>query len=327
MFHHLFLAAVLASSLRASAERSTCIVVDGEYILAKNVASAYPEFLALAGDTTLSYAPAPGHRRPVSAIEISDWAQSHGLATHAEKGSCFERAGVALTGKNFQEAIRNQLKGSTGGIEIDVLDFYSHVLPPGRLELPLSGAALPPPDHPETVFLWRGQLISSGGASYPVWARVRVVEKRDVVRAVRNLSVGTILESEQLTSTLEQSSPLRSADSESLSFYVGKSLTRSVTKGSRLDSGLVQRAPAVQRGDKVRVAIVSGSARLELDALADATGYAGDSILFRNPSGSRHFRALITGAGRAELILNSADGDPKYPSAVQMVSNKKVSNP
>ncbi|HWF47520.1 MAG TPA: flagella basal body P-ring formation protein FlgA [Bryobacteraceae bacterium] len=301
---------------------STCIVVDGESILAKNVASVYPEFLALEGGMTLSYAPAPGDRRSVSAIEIAGWAQSHGLVMHAKEGACFERAGAVLTAKDYREAIREQLKATTIGIEIDVLDFYSHVLPPGRLELPVSGAALPPRDHPETVFLWRGQLISSGGASYPVWARVRVVAKRDVVRAVRNLPAGTILKSEQLASALEQDNPFRPDDSEPLSFYVGKSLTRSVTRGSRLDSGLVQQAPAVQRGDKVRVAVVSGPAHLELDALADATGNVGDSILFRNPSGSKRFRALITGARRAELILNSSGGDTKDRTAVQTFASK-----
>ncbi|HEX4230644.1 MAG TPA: flagellar basal body P-ring formation chaperone FlgA [Bryobacteraceae bacterium] len=322
MLQHFLLSAVVAASLQASAERSTCTVVDGEYILAKNVATTYPKFLALEGDTMLSYAPAPGSRRSVPATEISGWAQSHGLAIHAKEGTCFERAGVTLTAQDYREAIRNQLKGTISGTEIDVLDFDSHILPPGRLELPVSGAALPPPDRPETAFLWRGRLISSGGASYPVWARVRVVGKRDVVRAVRNLAVGTILKPDQLTSAMEQGNPLGRDDSEPLTFYVGKSLTRSVTRGSRLYRDLVQHAPAVRRGDNVRVAVASGLAHLELDALADAAGYVGDSIQFRNPSGSGHFRALITGPGRAEIFVNIPDEDTKHRTPVPTFASR-----
>jgi flagellar basal body P-ring formation protein FlgA len=322
MLRYFLLTAALAPSLWASAERSVCIVVDNEYVLAKDVASVYPEFLALDGDTALSYAPAPGGRRSVSAIEISGWAQSHGLHMHAQEGACFERTGVTLTSEDYRKAIRRQLNMSTGEAEVDVLDFCSHVLPPGRLELPVSGAALPPRDHPETAFLWRGQLISSAGASYPVWARVRILGNRNVVRAVRDLPAGAILDSQELTSALEKCNPFRPGDVKPLSFYVGKSLTRSLTRGSRLDPGLVQDPPTVQRGDRVLVAVVSGSARLELEALADASGYVGDSILFRNPSGSRHFLAHITGVGRAELILNSAGEDMKHRTAIQTLASK-----
>jgi flagella basal body P-ring formation protein FlgA len=151
---------------------------------------------------------------------------------------------------------------------------------------------------------------------------VRVLGNRNVVRALRNISAGAILNSQQLTSVPEQCNPFSVGDFETLSFYVGKSLTRSIISGSRLDPGLVQDPPAVRRGDKVQVAVVSGSARLELEALADAAGYAGDSILFKNPSGSRRFRALITGSGRAEIVLNRPDGDAERGIGVQIVASK-----
>ena len=97
MIRHLLLTAVLASSLSAGTNPSTCIVVDGEYVSAKNMAPSYPVFQTLSAETTLSYAPAPGNRRVVSAIEISSWAQSHGLTANVAEAACLERAGIALT--------------------------------------------------------------------------------------------------------------------------------------------------------------------------------------------------------------------------------------
>lgn len=321
MLRYIFLSFVLASSLGASAAFSDCIVIDGPNIEARNLASIYPAFLALDGNTMLSYAPAPGSRRTVSAPEISSWARSRGLVTGARDGACFERAGFTRTANDYREAIREQLK-VTAGAEIEVLDFYSRVLPPGRLELPVAGAAVPPPDHPETPFIWRGQLISSDGGSYPVWARVTILANRNVVRPVRDLPAGAILEAQQLTSAPERCNPLRPGDSQPLSFYIGKSLIRSVTKGSRLDPGVVQDPPAVRRGDKVRVSVVNGSAHLELDAFANGAGNVGDSILLRNPAGSKYFRAIITGVGRAEVLLNGSDGEAKSRTAVQTFLGK-----
>jgi flagella basal body P-ring formation protein FlgA len=149
--------------------------------------------------------------------------------------------------------------------------------------------------------------------------------KQDVVRAVRNLPAGSILEAEELTSASELVNPIQPGNSEPLAFYVGKSLTRSVTVGSRVAAELVQEAPIIQRGDKVQVSVINGSARLELEVLADTAGYVGDSIFFSNPSGSRRFRALITASGRAELLLNGSAGDSKRRTA-NPTSSKKGSS-
>ena len=295
---------VLAPCLGAWEAPSTCIVVDGQNILARNLAAIYPAFFALEGDTTVSYAPAPGGRRTVAAAEISGWARSRGLTMQAQEGACFERAGFARTAKDYQEAIRTELRPSKATAEIEVLDFYSHILPPGRLELPTAGAALPPLEHPETAFIWRGHLITSDGVAYPVWARVRILETQIIVRAARDLPAGTILEARQLTSAPQMWNPLLAADSEPLSFYVGKSLRRSLSGGSPLYPRLVEVPPIIRRGDKVRVTVVNGSAHLELEASANGSGYLGDSVLLTNPAGSKNFRAIITGPGRAEIILN-----------------------
>ena len=325
MLRYFLVAFVLTLSLKAGDITSNCLVINGAYVAAKDISPAYPEFSVLADDTTLSYAPAPGSRRIVSATEIEGWGKTHAVKVNARRGVCLERAGNQLTADDYRRAIRDQLKPNEGAAEIELFDFYSRVLPPGHLELPLAGAALPPTDHPETAFLWRGQLIATDGGSYPVWARVRVSAKRELVKTVRNLPAGTTLEAEQLTSSPAQCNPLRVTAFEPLSFYIGKSLTRSVAGASRLDPSMVQDPPTVQRGEKVRVAVVSGPAHIELEAFADGPGYVGDVVAFSNASGSRHFRALITGSGQAEIVLNGSMDEPSHRTTVQRFATKGTS--
>lgn len=299
-----------------------CTPVDGEYILAKHVASVYGEFRALDGNLTLSYAPMPGGRRTVSAAEISSWAAAHSLNVSVHESACFERSGVVLKADDYQSAIRAHLAPAADRVEIEILDFYARVLPPGRLEMPISGAALPSDEHPENAFLWRGTLISSSGASYPVWARVRVNAARSVVRVVRSLPSGAVLDARDLKSAVERCDPFRLDDSETLRFFVGKSLVRSVTSSAVLTTRMVQEPPMIRPGERVRVAVLSGSARIEMEAVADAPGNVGDSIVFTNPSGSRRFKAVITGAGRAEVNVNGSADVGARRTAVQTIDLK-----
>jgi flagella basal body P-ring formation protein FlgA len=313
---------VLAASVEAWSSSSTCIPVDGEYILARHVVPRYQEFQTLDGDLTLSYAPIPGGRRTVSAAEISNWAASHSLKVSARESACFERTGIVLTADDYRNAIRGDLAADTGQVKIEILDFYSRVLPPGRLELPVAGAALPPDEHPETAFLWRGTLVSSSGPSYPVWARVRVTAMRSVVRVIRSLPSGAVLDPGDIRAAVEQCNPFRLPDSEAPTFYVGKSLVRSVRGGSALEIRMVQEPPVVRRGDKVRVAVLSGSARIEMEARADVPGNVGDSISFTNPSGAKRFNAVITGPGRAEIVVDGLAGNRSRRTTVQTFEPK-----
>jgi hypothetical protein len=59
----------------------------------------------------------------------------------------------------------------------------------------------------------------------------------------------------------------------------------------------VRVALSVQHGEKVKVTVRSGGAQLQLDAIAEGSGVAGDTIMVLNPESHRHFSARIEATG------------------------------
>jgi hypothetical protein len=57
----------------------------------------------------------------------------------------------------------------------------------------------------------------------------------------------------------------------------------------------------VARGDMVRVEVRSGAARISFDAVAQASGAAGQTIPLLNPISKRRFSARIEGKGKASV--------------------------
>jgi Chaperone for flagella basal body P-ring formation len=63
----------------------------------------------------------------------------------------------------------------------------------------------------------------------------------------------------------------------------------------------VRLTPDVARGDMVHVEVRSGAALIAIDAQAQASGAAGQTIPFLNPISKRRFSARIEGKGRAAV--------------------------
>ncbi|MGI8743257.1 MAG: flagella basal body P-ring formation protein FlgA [Bryobacteraceae bacterium] len=62
----------------------------------------------------------------------------------------------------------------------------------------------------------------------------------------------------------------------------------------------------VTAGDVVQVSAVSGQAQITFDAKAQSGGRKGDSILVKNPSNGRTFRATVTDKGKVEVHPSGA---------------------
>ncbi len=59
--------------------------------------------------------------------------------------------------------------------------------------------------------------------------------------------------------------------------------------------------PPVVRGEKVTVEAWSGRARLELEAIAEASGAAGERVAVRNPESKKRFFARVSGKARVSV--------------------------
>jgi hypothetical protein len=68
-------------------------------------------------------------------------------------------------------------------------------------------------------------------------------------------------------------------------------------------SGLAKRsvAPAIGRGDKVRVEVRSGGVLLAFEAEAENSGHTGERVTVRNPSNGQRFRALVEAPGKVSI--------------------------
>jgi flagella basal body P-ring formation protein FlgA len=286
-----------------------CIGVSGGNLVASDLAKADPAFATLDPSLVFAYAPAPGSQRLVDASELEKWASEHGLQHLKTASACFERTAQELEPADVTAAIRNTLGEGLGRLRIDVVEICPCKVPKGKLDFTLAGASIPPVTHPEAAVLWRGQLIDPDGRSYPVWTRVRVVASVAVVRATRNLHQQHTLTAEDLEIARIDTSPLDFSTAAGIQAYAGKVMKTSLAKGAILQPQFVRAAYEVERGSLVAVDVVNGGARLALSARAEAAGDTGEIITLTNPAGAARFQALVTGPGRAEVVLSSPQSD------------------
>jgi flagella basal body P-ring formation protein FlgA len=298
MLRVLFVMAAFAGALQAR-----CIAIEGAQITAGDLATAAAEFGKLDRALVFSFGPVLGSQRTISAAELEKWAADHGLGKISVSSVCFERAGYELAPDDVIKALASVFGSGIHDLHIEVVDLCRCQLPVGRLEFSLSGASLPPIDHPEMPVLWRGRLIDSDEHSYPVWVRARITANITVVRAAVNLRPSQILSREELEEANISSSPLRFRRDDTLTAYEGASTNVSVARGTILRGELVHRPSDVERGSLVKVEVVNGGAKLVLTARAETAGNKGDVITLTNPTGAARFRASVTGPARAEISL------------------------
>jgi flagella basal body P-ring formation protein FlgA len=254
--------------------------------------------------TTLSAAPEHSSSdKIVSFGELSEavpvtiprpyWGKTHHVITQTE----IEVAVLAAFGES-----RPQL-------QLEVLAHTREVLAAGDAEFPLPVRSKQIPLHPDTAVLWRGFWRTPDGRRLPIWARIRAVYPRAVVRLRADVTGGTALEPSLIEQVSVLDSALRTDSPELLEQYEGKVLRHFAKAGTVISRKDVEDPPLVRRNTMVRLEVISGSLHLRLKARAEADGRAGDSIRLVIPAGRRQFQATVQPDGSA--VLNVAlDGRP-----------------
>jgi flagella basal body P-ring formation protein FlgA len=286
---------------------ASCVVVEGDAITAKDVATVVPAFNSLSRSTKLSYAPPVSETRTVPGGEIERWAAENGLTDARSPAICFERRSGKLSEEAVAAAIRNLFPGIqlTG---VEVLQICQCVVPQGKLRFSLASAAAPPQNDPASPVLWQGSVTTEAGSTFPVWARVRAVVSTRMVRATEDLRTEATIAPRQVEEVDALASPLWSSESQQASFYEGKVLTRCVPKGQLLTPKVVRDPSEIDKGSLVRVRVLNGTATLELDGRAETSGNRGDVITITNPTSLRRFQGVVTGRGQAEVRIPAGSG-------------------
>jgi flagella basal body P-ring formation protein FlgA len=293
--------------LLAAMAVSACLAVEGDKIVAADLAKAVPAFAAIDAGEELGYAPSPGARRILGPGELIRLAARHGVKLETAPRLCVERASEPLTEKRILEALKATLGG--GEAHIEVLEFSHYPVPRGELEFPRTGYTRPAGGARMAV-LWRGRLRYSEHRSVPVWARVRIWVTGKRLVAIENLEAGRPIQASEVSVETAELPPFANTAAESVEQVVGKLPRRTIRAGQPVEAGMLETPPAVERGDTVNVAVSSGAAQLSFQALAESSGRTGDTILLRNPESGRRFKGRIESRGKVvvDAVQNSALG-------------------
>jgi flagella basal body P-ring formation protein FlgA len=278
-----------------------CIVVEGDQILAGDLARALPVFSALEADLPLAFSPVVGVDRVMRIAEIGRLVEKYDLPEATPEAVCFERASELLTTERVEAALRGAL--ANPDVTVELIDFSRQPVPIGELDFQIAGLSSPGKSGPDEPVLWRGAVRYSDRRSVPVWARVRILGPRRQVVAIHDLPSGEPIEIEDIEERMVEAFPEKNPPLADTGDAIGSLPRRPIRAGEPLYAAQLQVPDDVKRGETVSVTVISGAARLQFDARAETTGQRGDSVVVRNPANGAKFEAEVV--GRCQVLVRA----------------------
>jgi flagella basal body P-ring formation protein FlgA len=185
---------------------------------------------------------------------------------------------------------------------VELVEFSNKPLPPGQLVFSLAALSRPPENDPQTPVIWPGKLMYDGQHSVSVWAKVRISVFRRIFVATETIPKAAVIRAEQIVSTRVAQFPGLEPAPSSVAVIVGKVARRAIPAGQSIVAGALDDAKDVVRGETVHVKVLGGAAIITFDAVAEASGQKGESILLHNPLSGRSFHARIADRGRVIVV-------------------------
>jgi flagella basal body P-ring formation protein FlgA len=250
-------------------------------------------------ELALGFAPAPGARRTYGAAELARLARGYGLAVEPGVEACFVRPVETLTRARVAAALHAAMPAA----RIEVVEFSQQPVAAGELRFPASGLhAAGPAGSP---LLWRGAVSESGRDDFPVWAKVRVEVSGKRVVAAEALAAGRRIERAQLREEPYQGPP----GLPDLGEIVGRAPRRPIPEDTAIERQWLEAPADVLRGERVRVEIRCGRARVILEGWAQSSALRGEVIGVRNPANGKILRATVIDRARAILDADQPEID------------------
>jgi len=287
----------------APAQSTKCVPVEGDQILAGELAVAVPAFAAIPPQTPIALAPAPAVRRVFRSFEIESLAKRYSVPLGVASDICFERPTEALDRSSVLEAMRLALTIPDANIEI--VEISQFPVPRGRLEFRREGLGLPASPTSRTPVTWHGDVLFGDKHRFTVWARVVVTAQMRYVVAAGNLKRGEPITVSQVREESTERFPLLGDLAQHVDQVVGSLPLRDIPDGQGIHLPLLARPLDVSRGEMVEVEVRWGATRLTFTAKAESSGRTGDTIAIRNLTSSRVFQARVNGKKRALLETDS----------------------
>jgi flagella basal body P-ring formation protein FlgA len=288
----LSIALLLAARGATGASGSGCVSIEGERILARDLAQAVPAFANIPADTLLGYAPAPGARRMFHANDLHRLAIRYNIPELPDAELCIERAMEPLSREHVIQAMQDALGSPKARIE--VLELSRYPVPHGQIRFIRSalsaGSGAP--------VLWRGSVVYTAERRFAIWARVKIAVPSTRVVAVQNLSPGRRIEREDVRLEECEIFPSGRPSDQSLDQIMGRVPRRPIAVGATITANLLDAPKDVERGDTVEVQVHSGAAHLKLAGRAESAGRRGEAIPVRNLITNKSFSARIVDKDR-----------------------------
>jgi len=271
-----------------------CHPIQNEIILARDVAAVIPGFAPVAGDFRLGYVSNTGAPRILRGADLQRIASNRGVDVLDLPDVCFALQTFIPGHEDIRTAIRQTLADVPGiaSAKIEVSASSQHPAPMGKLIFPRTGMQQASGSRPE--ILWRG-YVQLADRDFPVWARVRILANMTRVVATANIPSGKPIQKNQVRlesceGYLLDESTARTLDE--VIGYVPKSLLRAYLPIRKTQLASL---PEVAKGELVDVEVFAGAARLAIKGKAQSDGFKGSTILVRNLSSGKDFRARVTG--------------------------------
>jgi flagella basal body P-ring formation protein FlgA len=277
-----------------------CHAIQNEMILARDVAAVVPGFAPVAGDFHLGYVSNTGAPRIFRGADLQRIAKNQGVDILNLPDVCFTLWTFIPQPEDIRSAMRQTLEDVPGiaTARIEISASSQHPAPFGKLIFPRIGMQQPSGSQPE--ILWRGYVHHPDG-DFPVWARVRIIANMTRVVATANIPSGKPIQKNQVRLESCEDSLLDEATARNLDEVIGyipKSLLRAYLPIRKTQLASL---PDVARGALIDVEVFAGAAHLVVKGRAQSDGFKGSTIVMRNVSSGKDFRARV--AGKDQVIV------------------------
>ena len=289
------------------AQTPKCVAVEGDRILARDLAVSLPGFGQVSPETRLAPAPLPGMRRFFRPFELVALAQRYSVVIDPDASLCVERQTEMLDRDRVLEAMRLALP--IPDLKIEIVETSLFPVPKGRLEFRRESLTTPASPSARIAVEWRGNVIYGDNQRFGVWARVLLSAPTPRVVAAEALKRGEAIGASQIHVETAERFPIAGDVAQTADQVVGRAPMRAVVPGTEIHLSQLMVLPDVSRGEMVEVEVRSGAAHLAFTGKAESAGRSGDLIFIRNLSSNQVFQARVDGKGKAFLDAGRALGN------------------
>lgn len=284
--------------LALSAPLPGCQILEADTILARDVAAVIPGFPQGIGDLRLGYVPATGAARVLHGADLQRIAKNQGVELAELPDVCFALRTFIPQTSEIEAAMRQTLADVPGiaNAKIEISSSSEHPVPFGELIFPRTGLQLPSGTLSEVQ--WRG-YVRHGAEQFSVWARARITTNTTRIVAAVNIPSGKPIQKSQVRLENCEDFLLDESTARNLDEVVGYLPKSTLRAYLPIRKSQIAPAPDVAKGELVDVEVFAGAAHLVVKAKAETDGMKGSTILVRNLSSGKDFRAQVAGKNRA----------------------------